>query len=316
MFNNSDYSEFSLGNFTFKRDRYFATVKWPGGEHIISIDDFLRAIMRDVAWDFFYGVVNFDHVVGTCNYYGKVELFAGKYHSQYKKLNRHYSETHELNDIKNVFMLILENWCTANFDPFAAPQETIAPWHDTTEGPNKAIHRKRVVAQRMVGLPGDAKIRRCEEGFPINRHFLDVDQEEPCILAEPGFEKELGGFNLFSYLSRSDVTWNPSVCSVVKDSLFCPTTEEHKLPIIHGNDRVEWFIQLSDEITWNIEDKETGEPLAKITMKPGDVAAMPANIRHQGYSPKRSMLLVWENGSPSIPELIRKGKAPTNPVDF
>ena len=30
-------------------------------------------------------------------------------------------------------------------------------------------------------------------------------------------------------------------------------------------------------------------------MKAGDVAAMPADIRHQGYSPKRSMLLVWEN---------------------
>ena len=30
-------------------------------------------------------------------------------------------------------------------------------------------------------------------------------------------------------------------------------------------------------------------------MKAGDVAAMPADIRHKGYSPKRSMLIVWEN---------------------
>ena len=51
-------------------------------------------------------------------------------------------------------------------------------------------------------------------------------------------------FNLFAYLSRSDVTWNPSVVSVCKDSLYCPTTEEYILPIIHGNDRVEWFVQL------------------------------------------------------------------------
>ena len=51
-------------------------------------------------------------------------------------------------------------------------------------------------------------------------------------------------------------------------------------------------------------------------MKPGDVAAMPADIRHQGYSPKRAMLLVWENASPDLPALIASGKAPTTPVDF
>jgi hypothetical protein len=51
-------------------------------------------------------------------------------------------------------------------------------------------------------------------------------------------------------------------------------------------------------------------------MRPGDVAAMPADIRHQGYSPKRSMLLVWENASAELPELIRTGKAPQHPVDF
>jgi hypothetical protein len=43
---------------------------------------------------------------------------------------------------------------------------------------------------------------------------------------------------------------------------------------------------------------------------------MPADIRHQGYSPKRSMLLVWENGSPSIPALLREGKLPSSPVSF
>ena len=43
-------------------------------------------------------------------------------------------------------------------------------------------------------------------------------------------------------------------------------------------------------------------------MRAGDVAAMPADIRHQGYSPKRSMLLVWENASPELPELIATGR--------
>ena len=46
-------------------------------------------------------------------------------------------------------------------------------------------------------------------------------------------------------------------------------------------------------------------------MRAGDVAAMPADIRHQGYSPKRSMLLVWENASAELPELIATGQAPT-----
>ena len=51
-------------------------------------------------------------------------------------------------------------------------------------------------------------------------------------------------------------------------------------------------------------------------MRAGDVAAMPADIRHRGFSPKRSMLLVWENASPDLPELIATGKAPQYPIDF
>jgi hypothetical protein len=43
---------------------------------------------------------------------------------------------------------------------------------------------------------------------------------------------------------------------------------------------------------------------------------MPSDIRHQGYSPKRSMLLVWENASLEIPKLISSGKFPTQPVEF
>ena len=37
-------------------------------------------------------------------------------------------------------------------------------------------------------------------------------------------------------------------------------------------------------------------------MKAGDVAAMPADIRHKGYSPKRSMLIVWENNDATLPQ--------------
>ena len=143
--------------------------------------------------------------------------------------------------------------------------------------------------------------------------FIDLAAE---IHAEPGFEKELHAFNLFAYLSRSDVTWNPSVTSVCKNSLFRPTTEEYILPIIHGNDRVEWFLQLSDEIMWNISDKNTGRPRARVQMKAGDVAAMPADIAHQGFSKKRSMLLVWENANPNIVKMYESGELPPYPVEF
>ena len=51
-------------------------------------------------------------------------------------------------------------------------------------------------------------------------------------------------------------------------------------------------------------------------MRAGDVAAMPADIRHQGYSKKRSMLLVWENATPGLPELYESGKLKPNPVEF
>ena len=112
----------------------------------------------------------------------------------------------------------------------------------------------------MPGLEGDSPLRGDDNGFPVNRAFADVAQDEPEIKAEPGFEKELHAFNLFKYLSRSDVTWNPSVTSVCKASLFCPTTEEYILPIIHGNDRVEWFVQLSDEITWEVERSRDRPP--------------------------------------------------------
>ena len=45
--------------------------------HTMDVGNFLRALMRDVAWGFFYGWVNFDHVIGTTNHYKTVDLYAG-----------------------------------------------------------------------------------------------------------------------------------------------------------------------------------------------------------------------------------------------
>jgi hypothetical protein len=41
--------------------------------------DAFCACMRDVAWNFFYGWVNFDHVIGTRNHYSKVDFYAGTF---------------------------------------------------------------------------------------------------------------------------------------------------------------------------------------------------------------------------------------------
>jgi len=314
--NQTGFRAFRAGGFRFVRDEYFAHLSWPGGTHTIPIDVFLRAMMRDVAWGFFYGVVNFDAVFGTINHYGEVTMFAGRFNDAYRGAGRDYSERFQSAALMETFKKLLSDWTVEGYDPFAAPMETGVPWgvkHGTNDA---AITRQRVTAHRMVGLPGDTPLRTDEAGFPVNRQFADVPQDQPLVEAEPGFEHEVSAYNLFAYLSRSDVTWNPSVCSVVGDSLFCPTSEEFILPVEHGNDRCEWFLQLSDEITWDVKDKETGKPRARVLARAGDICCMPADIRHQGYSTKRSMLLVWENGSPKIPQMIADGTAPVTPVQF
>lgn len=315
------YRAFQLGQFQFSRDEYFAIISWPSKgqrqSHHIAIDAFLRALMRDVAWGFFYGVVNFDHVFGTRNLYGKVEFFAGRLNEAYHQAGADYVEVFDTPLAMKLFKDMLADWVNQGFDPFASPMETGSAAFGEKHGSNlKAIDRFRVATKRMPGLDGDSPLRTDANGHPVNRAFADVTQEAPQIEAEAGFEQELHAFNLFAYLSRSDVTWNPSVTSVCKHSLFCPTTEEFTLPIIHGNDRVEWFLQFSDEIIWDITDKETGRPRARVMMRAGDVAAMPADIAHQGYSKKRSMLLVWENGNPAVPGLYERKELPPYPVNF
>ncbi|MEQ1572868.1 MAG: hydroxyquinol 1,2-dioxygenase [Vicinamibacterales bacterium] len=306
------YKTHAIGSFQFGRDEYFAHIHYPGGRHIMQVDAFLRALMRDVAWGFFYGTVNFDTVFGTVNHYGTVEMFIGLFNEGYRANNRHFVETFEAKDLKAVFEGMLEDWTNEGFDPFAAPDETGTVYGAKKGNNSKAIKRQRLIANRMVGLPGDLTFRT----EPLNRQFQDVPTDKPEVHAEKGFENEVHAFNFFDYVCRSDVTWNPSVVSCVKDSQFCATTEEHVLPITHGNDRVEWFIQATDEIIWDVDDRATGRPRAKVTMKAGDVAAMPADIRHRGYSPKRSLLIVWENNDASLPQQYASGKLTPYPVAF
>ena len=163
---------------------------------------------------------------GTTNLYGRVELYIGRFNDAYRDNGRDYSETIDSDDLRATFQAMLDDWTNAGYDPFTAPQETAQPFGRKSGRNPEALGRVRVTAKRMVGLPDDAPLRTDESGYPVHRMFADVEQDEPEVEIEPGFENEVQSFNLFAYLSRSDVTWNPSVCSVVKDSLFCPTSEE------------------------------------------------------------------------------------------
>jgi hypothetical protein len=314
--NTTGYRSFCAGSFGFARDEYFARITWPEGAHTMPVDGFLRALMRDIAWGFFYGTVNFDDVIGTVNHYGEVTLFAGRYNAAYHNAGRDREERFPSEVLMPLFKAMIRDWTNDGYDPFAAPMETGAPWGSKHGENTAAITRTRVSAKRMVGLPGDTPLRSDASGFPVNRMFPDIDRSAPIVQPEPGFEGEVSAYNLFDYLSRSDVTWNPSVCSVLGDSLFCPTSEEFMLPVDHGNDRCEWFITLSDEIDWEIKDGESAKPRATVITRAGDVSCMPADIRHKGYAKKRAMLLVWENASPAIPDLIRQGLAPTVSVTW
>jgi hypothetical protein len=315
------YKDFNLGSFKFRRDEYFVHISWKTRDgrplsHTLDAGNFLRALMRDVAWGFFYGGVNFDPMFGTMNHYKSVDMYVGTYNQTMKDAGVDLLENFPVDQIKSTFESMLDDWTNESFDPFAAPQETGTPYGRKNGHNRTAITRARELATRCVGMKGDLAIRTDERGAPVNRAFTDVDQDEPKLHPEVGFENEVHGFNLFAFLSRSQVTWNPSFTSVVKHSYCCPTTEEHTLPVIHANDRVEWFFQLCDEIQWDCAHKSNGKPLARVIMKAGDMAAMPAYCRHQGYSPKRSMLLVWENGSPNLVYEIQKGESPEVPVQF
>ena len=126
--NITGYRSFEAGSFKFRRDEYFAHIQWPGGIHQMPIDVFLRALMRDVAWGFFYGTVNFDTVFGTINYYGEVDMFAGKTNEAFTSVGRDFTERFQSDELMGTFKDMISDWTNEGYDPFAAPQETGVPW--------------------------------------------------------------------------------------------------------------------------------------------------------------------------------------------
>lgn len=309
------FRSFKFGNFEFKRDAYFVHISWPKGSHTMEIDRFLRSLVRDIGWGFFYGWIFFDDVFGTQNHYGTVDIFAGTYSKAHRDSEIDYLETYPTEAVIKAFEAIANDWISEGYDPLRAPLETGSPMGAKGATRTDPLVRGFTPAKRMLGLPGDVSPRSDQSGHPINRAFEDLQFDQPEIITEPGFEGQLHAFNLYDHIARSDVTWNPSVTAVTDASICCVTSEEHMLPCIHGNDRNEWFIQLSDEIHWRIADKNTGMPRGRIIMRSGDVCAMPADIRHQGFSPKRSMLMVMENGTPDLAERYASGELKPYPVE-
>ena len=68
------YKSFQLGGFSFRRDEYFAHINWTSRtgkplSHTTDVGNFLRALMRDVAWGFFYGwvTVSYTHLTLPTN---------------------------------------------------------------------------------------------------------------------------------------------------------------------------------------------------------------------------------------------------------
>ena len=184
------YRAFTLGSFNFRRDEYFAHITWTTRDgrplsHTMDIGNFLRALMRDVAWGFFYGWVNFDNVLGTVNHYQSVDLYAGSYNGTMKAAGVDLLENFPTDQIRATFEQMLDDWTNETFDPFSAPQETGTPYGRKNGNNNAKITRARELATRCVGLKGDLNLRTDARGAPINRAFADVPQDMPELHPSP-----------------------------------------------------------------------------------------------------------------------------------
>ena len=114
----------------------------------------------------------------------------------------------------------------------------------------------------MVGLPGDTPVRTDENGYPVNRDVRRRAAGRARGRGRARFRER--GLRLQPV--RLSVALGRDLESVGLlgggGQPVLPDSEEFILPIEHGNDRCEWFMQLSDEIVWDIKDKETGAPRA------------------------------------------------------
>ena len=147
--------------------------------------------MRDVAWGFFYGGVNFDHVIGTDQpLQDRSTSTPARYNAHDEGRGRR--PTRELPDrsrSRATFKQMLDDWTNEGFDPFAAPQETGSPYGRKHGNNTAKITPARELATRCVGLKDDLALRTDARGAPVNRAFADVPQDEPELHPEPGLRE-------------------------------------------------------------------------------------------------------------------------------
>ena len=153
-----------------------------------------------VAWNFFYGLVNFDAVFGTRNLYGRVELFAGRYNEAIHGAGLSYVEAFDSDLAMARFKEILADWVNAGFDPFAAPAETARDPFGEKDGDNLAA---RIVkgghqSRPLLALPLVADSRANRDACRLHAHgwcrdirapLIDVRRvcrDEPNVAINPG----------------------------------------------------------------------------------------------------------------------------------
>ena len=224
-------SEFTLGGFHFRRDEYFAHITWPTGSHVMSVDTFLRALQRDVAWDFFYGTVNFDGVVRH-----RQPLRHGRHVRRplQRRLpqgrarpRRELRDAADPRDVQGDARRLDERRLRPVRQPGRDRQAVRRQGRLNTAGrhPPPRHRRRGWSACRATSRSAPTRPTRstaCSPTWP---------RTSPRSTPSPGFEDEVAAFNLFAYLSRSRRHVEPvGRVSVCKASLYCPTTEEYILP--------------------------------------------------------------------------------------
>ena len=220
--------------------------------HQMSADAFLRACMRDVAWNFFYGWVNFDHVIGTRNHYGRVDFYAGTFNGAEggrRRLPRAVRCRPHHGDLQGDPARLGERGLRSVRRPGRDRQRLRHQAGREHRGDRAHPHRDQAharpagrfaVARRHAGQPRLCRRPAGRAGDPGRARLRGpAPRLQPLQVSQP--------------LRRHLEPVGHAVC---KASLACPTTEEYILPVFHGNDRVEWFIQLSDKIVWEVADKK------------------------------------------------------------
>ncbi len=195
--------------------------------------------------------VNFDHVFGTLNpTLEHVDMFYRLHNDAFKEAARPDGDCRARRLCTKVLRgRARASWTNEGFSPCTAPGTSRPP---TQHGNNTSSEGGSAwwLSRMVEGLPVAFGYRGCGQ-YPVNRASLRTSHRITVrrVNVEPDFEGQVHAFNMFAYVSRrSDhPTWNPTVIAVILRQPVHAATEEHALPISMANNRVEWFIEATDE---------------------------------------------------------------------